>query len=150
GWAGRAADYIASANVNTSSFPPFFSVAGNSIEGIGTQTQPVALSPGANMNLVGPSAGISAINTLLSTESGVNLVQAANDTLSHSISDAAALASALGKSTALKTVFPTTSIGQQLQQVAQIIQVSSYLGMRRQIFFCSLGGFDTHAAELET
>ena len=46
-------------------------------------------------------------------------------------------------------MFPTTSIGQQLQQVAQIIQVQSYLGMRRQIFFCSLGGFDTHAGELE-
>jgi uncharacterized protein (DUF1501 family) len=37
-----------------------------------------------------------------------------------------------------------------LQQVAQIIQVQSFLGMSRQIFFCSLGGFDTHAAELET
>jgi uncharacterized protein (DUF1501 family) len=37
-----------------------------------------------------------------------------------------------------------------LQQVAQIIQVASYLGMSRQIFFCSLGGFDTHAGELET
>jgi uncharacterized protein (DUF1501 family) len=149
GWAGRAADYIASANVNTSSFPPFFSVAGNSIEGIGTQTQPVALAPGAKLNLQGPASGISAINSLLTTESGVNLVQAANDTLSNSIKDAAALASALGKSTALKTVFPTTSIGQQLQQVAQIIQVQSYLGMTRQIFFCSLGGFDTHAGELE-
>ena len=32
GWAGRAADYIASQNVNSSSFPPFFSVAGNSLK----------------------------------------------------------------------------------------------------------------------
>jgi uncharacterized protein (DUF1501 family) len=149
GWAGRAADYIAANNLNTSSFPPFFSVAGNSLEGIGTQTQPVALAPGSSMNLIGPASGITAINSLLKTESGVNLVQAANDTLSHSITDAAALTSALAKSTALKTTFPTTSIGQQLQQVAQIIQVQSYLGMRRQIFFCSLGGFDTHAGELE-
>ena len=56
---------------------------------------------------------------------------------------------ALAKGTALKTQFPATSLGQQLQQVAQIIQVASYLGMSRQIFFCSLGGFDTHAGELE-
>ncbi len=77
-------------------------------------------------------------------------MQAASDTLSNSISDAAALSAALGKGTALKTQFPTTSIGAQLKQVAQIIQVQSYLGMRRQIFFCSLGGFDTHAGELET
>ena len=61
-----------------------------------------------------------------------------------------ALSAALAKSTPLKTQFPTTSIGAQLQQVAQIIQVQSYLGMRRQIFFCSLGGFDTHAGEIET
>jgi uncharacterized protein (DUF1501 family) len=150
GWAGRAADYIASQNVNSSAFPTFFSVAGNSIEGTGMSTQQVALAPGQNMNLVGPAAGLKAINTLLTTNSGMSLAQAANDTLSHSISDAAALASALGKGTKLKTVFPTTSIGAQLQQVAEIIQVQSTLGMSRQIFFCSLGGFDTHAAELET
>ena len=93
---------------------------------------------------------LNALNTLLTTESGVSLVQAAKDTLSNSISDASALANALAKSSPLKTVFPTTSIGAQLQQVAQIIQVQSYLGMSRQIFFCSLGGFDTHAGELET
>ena len=50
----------------------------------------------------------------------------------------------------MKTQFPSTSLGSQLQQVAEIIQVQSYLGMSRQIFFCSLGGFDTHAGELET
>jgi uncharacterized protein (DUF1501 family) len=150
GWAGRAADYIASQSVNSSSFPTFFSVAGNALEGTGLSTQPVALAPGQSMNLVGPAAGISAINTLLTTNSGMSLAQAANDTLSHSITDAAALSAALAKSTTLKTTFPTTSIGQQLQQVAQIIQVQSYLGMRRQIFFCSLGGFDTHAGELQT
>jgi uncharacterized protein (DUF1501 family) len=150
GWAGRAADYIASQNINSSSFPPFFSVAGNILEGTGAQTQPVALSPGQTLQLAGPSAEVTALKSLLTTESGVSLVQAAKDTLSHSISDAAALAAALAKSTALKTQFPTTSIGAQLKQVAQIIQVQSYLGMRRQIFFCSLGGFDTHAGELQT
>jgi uncharacterized protein (DUF1501 family) len=150
GWAGRAADYIASQSINSSNFPTFFSVAGNAIEGTGVNTQQVALAPGQNMNLAGPTAGLKAINTLLTTNSGMSLVQAANDTLSHSVSDASALASALSKSTKLKTVFPATSIGAQLQQVAQIIQVQSYLGMRRQIFFCSLGGFDTHAAELST
>jgi uncharacterized protein (DUF1501 family) len=156
GWAGRAADYIASQNLNSSSFPSFFSVAGNAIEGLGVSTQPVALAPGKSLTLAGfgssaaSQARLGAVNTLLTTESGVSLVQAANDTLSHSIGDASALASALAKSTPLKTAFPSTSIAAQLKQVAQIIQVQSYLGMRRQIFFCSLGGFDTHAGELET
>ena len=150
GWAGRAADYIASQKINSSSFPTFFSVAGNVLEGAGAQTEPVALGPGQSLQLAGPSADVSALTSLLTTNYGVSLVQAASDTLSHSISDATALASALAKSAPLKTQFPTTSIGAQLKQVAQIIQVQSYLGMRRQIFFCSLGGFDTHAAELQT
>ena len=88
------------------------------------------------------------MNSLLSTDTGVSLVQAANNTMANGISDAKTLEAALGKATALKTQFPTTSIGAQLEQVAQIIQVQSYLGMRRQIFFCSLGGFDTHATNL--
>jgi uncharacterized protein (DUF1501 family) len=156
GWAGRAADYIASQKINSSDFPPFFSVAGNALQGTGVATQPVALAPGKSLQLAGfntsaaSQARLAAVTSLLTTESGVSLVQAANDALSHSIEDATALAAALAKSTPLKTQFPTTSIGAQLQQVAQIIQVQSYLGMRRQIFFCSLGGFDTHAAELQT
>jgi uncharacterized protein (DUF1501 family) len=156
GWAGRVADYVASQGLNSSSFPSFFSVAGNAMQGTGVSTQPVALAPGQSLQLSGFSssaastARLNALTSLLTTESGVSLVQAADDTLSHSMGDATALASALSKSTAMKTVFPTTSIGAQLKQVAQIIQVQSYLGMRRQIFFCSLGGFDTHANELET
>jgi uncharacterized protein (DUF1501 family) len=155
GWAGRAADYLKSANINSSSFPAFFSVAGNILEGNGATTQPVALGPGQSLTLAGFSssaasqARLTALNSLLTTGSGVSLVQAADDTLKNSISDANSLTAALAKGKALKTTFPTTSIGAQLQQVAEIIQVQSYLGMSRQIFFCSLGGFDTHAGELE-
>jgi uncharacterized protein (DUF1501 family) len=32
--------------------------------------------------------------------------------------------------------------------VAQIISIQSKLGVNRQIFFCQLGGFDTHGAQL--
>lgn len=156
GWAGRAADYIAAQKINSSDFPVFLSVTGNSLEGTGAQTQPVALTPGQSLELAGfnnssaSQARWNALNSLLTTDTGVSLVQAANHTLANSISDAAALTSALSKATALKTQFPKTSIAAQLQQVAEIIQVQSYLGMSRQIFFCSLGGFDTHAGELQT
>ena len=156
GWAGRVADYIAAQKLNSSAFPPFFSVAGNMVEGLGANTTPVALGPGQSLALAGFNssaasvARMNALTSLLTTNTGVSLVQAANNTLSQSISDATALAAALAKGDAAQDVFPTTSIGAQLQQVAQIIQVQSYLGMRRQIFFCSLSGFDTHAGELET
>ena len=155
GWAGRAADYIEAQKINTSSFPVFFSVAGNSLLGTGAATQPVAVAPGGTLQLAGfnsssaAQARWSALNSLLTLDSGVKLAQAANNTLANSIGDATALTAALAKGTALKTPFPTTSLGLQLQQVAKVIQVASYLGMSRQIFFCSLGGFDTHAGELE-
>jgi uncharacterized protein (DUF1501 family) len=156
GWAGRAADYVASQNFNSSKFPTFFSLAGNSLEGAGVSTQPVALSPGQSLQLAGfnssaaSQARLSALNSLLTLGSGVSLVQAADDTISNSIADANALSAALAKSTTLKTQFPKSSLGAQLQQVAQIIQVQADLGMRRQIFFCSLGGFDTHTNEFNT
>ncbi len=80
-------------------------------------------------------------------------MQAASDTLSHSMSDATALSAALAKSTADLLEDCSSRLRRSernCQQVAQIIQVQSYLGMRRQIFFCSLGGFDTHSGEIET
>jgi len=156
GWAGRAADYVLAQNLNSGSLPAFLSVAGNSLQGAGAQTQPVSLAPGQSLQLTGfnsstPSQGrYDALTSLLTLNSGISLVQAANDTLSNSVKDATALGTALSKAPPLKTQFPATSIGAQLQQVAQIIQVQAALGMRRQIFFCSLGGFDTHTNELNT
>ena len=123
--------------------------------GDGATTQPVAIAPGGSLSLSGftsaaaSQARYNALTSLLTLDSGVALAQAANNTLSNSLTDATALNAALAKGTKLKTTFPATSLGEQLQQVAQIIQVASYLGMNRQIFFCSLGGFDTHAGELE-
>jgi uncharacterized protein (DUF1501 family) len=58
------------------------------------------------------------------------------------------LAEALKSVSPLQTVFPNTYIAQQLQQVAQVIATRSSLGMSRQIFFCSFGGFDTHSDQL--
>jgi uncharacterized protein (DUF1501 family) len=52
-----------------------------------------------------------------------------------------------GNSATLGTVFPGTSIGNQLQQVAKIIKLRDSTGMSRQVFFCSLGGFDTHGSQ---
>lgn len=156
GWAGRAADYIESQKINSGAFPTFLSLSGNSLLGTGVSTQPAAITPGQSLELQGfDSSGASqarwsALNSLLTTNTGMSLAQAANDTLSHSIADAKSLSDALAKATPLKTQFPKSGLAAQLQQVAQIIQVHDDLGMRRQIFFCSLGGFDTHTNEIAT
>ena len=105
GWAGRAADYIESQKINSSNFPVFFSVAGNTLLGNGATTQPVAMAPGGSLALAGfnssaaSQARWSALNNLLTLDTGVSLAQAANDTLANSISDATALDAALAKGT---------------------------------------------------
>ena len=78
----------------------------------------------------------------------MTLVHAANGALQQGIHDDEELRKALTGATPLTTTFPATGIGQQLLQVARMIQVREQLGMSRQIFFASLGGFDTHTGQL--
>ena len=54
---------------------------------------------------------------------------------------------------ALTVAFPNTPLGNQLKQVAKVIKFNSAtpaLGLNRQIFFCQLGGFDTHQGQVTT
>ncbi len=43
--------------------------------------------------------------------------------------------------------FPDTSLGTQLRMVARLIAARNQLGLKRQCFFCSIGGFDTHGED---
>jgi len=45
--------------------------------------------------------------------------------------------------------FPNTRLGQQLQVIAQTIAASGPLGVNRQVFYASLGGFDTHSNQAD-
>lgn len=45
---------------------------------------------------------------------------------------------------ALTTTFPNTGLGRQLQMAARLIGARAALGLSRQCFFASIGGFDTH------
>lgn len=53
------------------------------------------------------------------------------------------LAGALAGST-VSTTFPDTGLGRQLAMAAKLIAARGALGLSRQCFFTSLGGFDTH------
>ena len=146
GWGGRIADLIGGVNA-PSSFPSFLSVAGNTLQGTGEQTREATVIPNATLGLQGNAP---LVKQVLQLSSGVSLVQAATGVLAHGQQDAETLTGALSTATPLSTKFPTGTLGDQLAQVASIIQVRGALGMKRQIFFCALGGFDTHAAQLDT
>lgn len=46
------------------------------------------------------------------------------------------------------TAFPNTSLGTQLKMVARLIAARNALGMKRQIFFVTVGGYDTHTSQI--
>ncbi len=48
------------------------------------------------------------------------------------------------------TPFPNTTLGNQLKMVARLIQARGVSGfnMNRQIFFCGVGGYDTHTSQV--
>jgi uncharacterized protein (DUF1501 family) len=155
GWAGRTADVLLPLNAGAQ-YPPITSVAGGAILCTGAQTQPYAMIPGSSPGLSGfygsasDNARLVAFQQLLTFDTGVSLVQDTSAVMSQSIAESKILAAALNGLPALQTQFPATGIGAQLQQVAQIMQARTTLGLQRQIFFCSLGGFDTHSAQLLT
>jgi uncharacterized protein (DUF1501 family) len=61
-----------------------------------------------------------------------------------------ALSTALSGAPALTTVFPTGGLADQLKMVARMISCASALGAKRQVFFVSMGGFDTHDGLVST
>lgn len=46
------------------------------------------------------------------------------------------------------TVFPETDLGGQLGMIARLISVRQQLGLRRQVFFARLGGWDLHDSQV--
>jgi uncharacterized protein (DUF1501 family) len=156
GWAGRLADSINPVFNTSSTFPPITSVAGSAIFGTGIQTSPYAIIPGSTPGLLGfdtsaaGQARLLALQQLLTFDTGVSLIQPASSITSTSLGDSKTLSAALAAAPALTVAFPTTGVGPQLKQVAQILSVRSALNLNRQVFFCSLGGFDTHSGQIAT
>lgn len=152
GWAGRIADATRSLNA-ASTFPPAISVAGSALFCAGNIVQSTSLLPGNNLSADGfaawpasaAAARKQALQEILTFNSGLAMVQAANDVRADGI-ELNGLLSGLS-ATPLSTAFPGTSLGNQLKQVAQVIQLRAATGIKRQVFFCAIGGFDTHSAQ---
>jgi uncharacterized protein (DUF1501 family) len=153
GWAGRVADAVASQNAG-GSFPPSVSVSGPALFAKGNIVQSASLIPGFNMQLNGfttwqPQVGQTRqaqYQSILTFNSGLTMIQAADKVRQDAINLSAMLAS-LPPASPFTRPFPSTTIGQQLLQAAQIMQLQPKIGLKRQIFFCSLGGFDTHSGQ---
>jgi uncharacterized protein (DUF1501 family) len=153
GWAGRTADKIQSIYGGT--FPVIISLAGTNIfcEGLTARSIESSGDPTKLLSGFGSSAEsqgrMSTLQSLLTFDTGVSLIQQASSITGNALQDSNALATALAAAPALATVFPANNgLANQLKQVAQIISARSALGLQRQIFFVSIGGFDTHSDQL--
>ena len=156
GWGGRLADRSAPLN-GSSTFPQVVTIAGISLFITGANALPLALGDSNStlgaalpLTMTANSSGSSAtdvptrraaFDALRALDAEKVLVRADADTRSSALRTKALL------DTAPNTDFPklpNTSLGRQLEQVARLVALRDTLGVKRQIFFCQLGGFDTH------
>ncbi|MBB5204797.1 uncharacterized protein (DUF1501 family) [Inhella inkyongensis] len=152
GWGGRCADAVLSRN-GSARFPAAVSMSGAALFTNGVQVPAASLIPGFNLEPDGmntwpataSAARSQALNEILALDGGARLVQAANQVRRDALSLGALLRS--GGSGTINTVFPGTDLGRQLQQVARVMALRQSVGMRRQVFFVQIGGFDTHGAQ---
>lgn len=116
----------------------------------------ITLKPGSTPTLSGfmsDAASTARYNALRQIQGlGTNsaLVRVMSDDASSAIDQGQLVSSVLGNVT-LATPFPAngSTLGPQLLQIAQIIKMRASLGQtRRQVFFASAGGYDTHSGQV--
>jgi uncharacterized protein (DUF1501 family) len=114
------------------------------------------VNPGGAISLSGSSTSPTAAsghrtraqNDLLAGPNG-NLFEAAFAGLtSNAISDSALLSGILSAPAPFTTQFTNTNLGQQLRTITRLIAAAPQLGLKRQIFFARIGGWDLHDAQL--
>lgn len=157
GFGGRLADRTQADNNPTALIPMITSIAGTPLFTNGQTTAPLAIASGnVPLNQVLALQGYgsdavstarrNALNDLRGLDRNLDLIRAASQ-----ITDGAFQASsALNVAVNTTVAFPNTALGNQLKQVARMIKQRQPLQVNRQIFFCSLGGFDTHTGQVSS
>jgi uncharacterized protein (DUF1501 family) len=154
GWGGRLADIVNALNSNPK-ISMSVSVAGQNSFQVANTVSQFAVNPTGAVVLSG-TGGSTIANARYAAQQNIlnmqeqNLFEAAfGGTTVNAITDSVLLSSVLAAAPKLTTTFPTTSIGSQMQMIAQMIGAAPQLGLTRQVFFASLGGFDLHSDQLD-
>ncbi len=150
GWGGRMGDLFVAANGNATF--TCVNVSGNAVFLSGStavQYQVSTAGPVSFSGLTSPLFGSTACSTALQS-----LVTAPRAHLfeneytrvaARSIDAGGALNAVLATAPAIATPFPAgNSLADQLKFVARMISTAGTTGTKRQVFFVSIGGFDTH------
>jgi len=144
GWGGRLGDIALSSNASNAQLT-CISASGNAVFVAGRDALQYQVSPtGAiRINALNGSLG-GAVNSITTRSSAHLLEMACTAVTRRSIELEGTVNTALG-GVALTTTFPSGNpLARQMRMVARLIGANAALGLKRQVFFVSLGGFDNH------
>jgi uncharacterized protein (DUF1501 family) len=155
GWAGRLADLLAG-QLLSQQLPLNLSLSGNVAMQVARVARPYVMGPTGPTTFAAFGASgdklkrRNSFTQIINTDYDTIYARAFAEEQRIALASADAVNAAIAAAPALQTAFPTASmLGQQLRTVAQLISVRERLRAKRQIFFISAGGFDTHDVQLE-
>ena len=156
GWGGRIADLLSSRNGNTNPLPLGISLVGNNIFQVGESRVPYYMSA-YGVERFGvitqspPPRREAAFNDLLehARTRGRPMHREYADSFSKTVALSENIATVLEDSSIGNAPWPNTYLSQQLQMITRMISMRDTLGMSRQVFFATIGGWDTHDNQLE-
>ncbi|MBL9189057.1 MAG: DUF1501 domain-containing protein [Opitutaceae bacterium] len=155
GWGGRTADLLSAFNTSDQ-ISMSISIAGKNTFQIGNKISQYAIGTGGATTLSGSTSSATSLDGIrfraqkdVFALSQPGLFETAfGSATGDAIVSADLLNTVLSASGTIATPFPNTTVGNQLRMVARLIAASPTLGLKRQIFFVQLGGWDTHAGQL--
>lgn len=155
GWGGRLADLTNAFNGNNS-ISMSISLNGQNSFQVGKNVVQYSVGTNGAIALSGTSTSTTSVagirtkaqNDVLASPNGNLFETAFAGMTSNAIADSALLSSVLSGATPFSTTFPTSNLGQQLRMIARLIGARSSLGLKRQVFFARIGGWDLHDNQL--
>ncbi|MCC6745169.1 MAG: DUF1501 domain-containing protein, partial [Acidobacteria bacterium] len=158
GWGGRMSDVTWPLNGGVN-FPMSLSVAGNNLFATSGVHEMLNVPSTGTFGLRGfgsssaQMARYSAMQTILTQDADKTLVARSAGTIDQAIDYSTIIDPIVNSTTStIEKMFAkqSASISRQLLRIAKVIERRETLGLKRQIFFCSLGGFDTHNGQATT
>jgi uncharacterized protein (DUF1501 family) len=161
GWGGRIADLLYSANSGAA--PMSISLANENRFLRAAIVNPYAmdasgvdklsyLGDGSESWIMGSNpGGAAAYRALIAEGAQAHVLERAfAQASSAAIDNYEIVSAALAAAPPLATVFPDSDLAAQLKMVARLIGVRGALGMSRQVFYVSVGDYDTHDGQIAT
>ena len=144
GWGGRLGDIALSSNASNSQLT-CISASNNAVYVAGRDARQYQISGNGAIRITALGGALrTAVNSIVTRSSSHVLENECTAVTRRSIDLEGTVNTALGGVT-LTTAFPSSNLlARQMRVVARLIGANATLGVKRQVFFVSLGGFDNH------